>query len=88
MHEINAISAASDALIAIIVSFLLHRSRSGFKRTETIINRLIIFTINTGVLTGICAIMTLICNVAFPGTFIYMIFYILVARGGLLVIST
>lgn len=73
--------AASDAIIAIVLSFYLHTSRSGFKRTDTIINRLIMFTVNTGVLTGICAVLTLITNVAFPNTFIYMIFYIIVARG-------
>lgn len=81
MHAINSLMAISDAAIALVLSFLLHQSRSGFRHTETMINRLIIFTINTGVLTGICAVMTLICNIAFPDTFIYMIFYILVARG-------
>lgn len=81
MHVINALMAASDAIIAIVLSFYLHTSRSGFKRTDTILNRLIMFTINTGVLTGVCAILTLITNIAFPNTFIYMIFYIIVARG-------
>ncbi|KLO15927.1 hypothetical protein SCHPADRAFT_242920 [Schizopora paradoxa] len=80
MHVINSLMAASDAIIAIVLSFYLHTSRSGFKRTDTIINRLIMFTVNTGVLTGICAVLTLITNIAFPNTFIYMIFYIIVAR--------
>jgi len=80
MHVINALMAASDATIAIVLSFLLHTSRSGFRKTDTIINRLIMFTVNTGVLTGVCAVLTLITNIAFPNTFIYMIFYILVAR--------
>ena len=80
MHGINAVSAATDAIIAVALCLLLHSSRSGFRKSERIINRLIIFTVNTGLLTGICAILTLICNIAFPGTFIYMIFYIMVAR--------
>lgn len=80
MHGINAISAASDVAIAIALTFLLHRSRSGFRKSERIINRLILFTVNTGVLTGFCAILTLIFKIAFPNTFIYMVFYILVAR--------
>lgn len=87
MHGINAVSAASDVAIAIALTFLLHRSRSGFRKSERIINRLILFTVNTGVLTGFCAILTLIFKIAFPNTFIYMVFYILVARSTCICLS-
>ena len=57
---VNVLSAASDIGIAFVLIFLLQRSRTGFRRSETIINRLIIFTINTGLLTSMCAVMSLI----------------------------
>jgi len=80
MHGVAGVSAASDVAIALALTVLLHRSRAGFRKPERLVNRLILYTVNTGVLMGICAVLTLICNVAFPGTFIYMVFYLLVAR--------
>ncbi|KAN0097293.1 hypothetical protein V8E55_001739 [Tylopilus felleus] len=38
---INGMSAAGDLLIAVLLSFLLKSSRTGFQRSDTIINRLI-----------------------------------------------
>lgn len=40
--------------------FLLQRSRTGFKRSDGIINRLILFSLNTGLLTGLDAVASLI----------------------------
>ena len=37
-----------------------HSRRTGFRRSEMIINRIIIFTVNTGLLTGLFAIASLI----------------------------
>lgn len=64
-RSINVLGVASDVAIAVTLIFLLQRSRTGFKRSETIINRLILFTINTGLLTSMCAIMSLISVSAF-----------------------
>lgn len=57
---VTALDAASGVLLAGLVIFLLHRNRTGFRRTESMINRLIVLTMNTGLLTSICAVMTLI----------------------------
>jgi len=45
---INALSAVSDVSITGSLVVLLHWSRTGFKRTDTIINQLIMFVVNTG----------------------------------------
>jgi len=58
--SVNALAAAGDVLLAIILSLLLHTSRTGFKGSDTMITMLITFTINTGALTSICAIASLI----------------------------
>lgn len=59
-RSINILGVASDVGIAATLIFLLQRSRTGFRRSETIINRLILFTINTGLLTSMAAAMSLI----------------------------
>ncbi|KAJ7751738.1 hypothetical protein DFH07DRAFT_1061796 [Mycena maculata] len=58
--SINALSTAADIIITSTLCFMLHRSRPASLETETIINRLILFTINTGLLTSLCAVASLI----------------------------
>ncbi|EMD41094.1 hypothetical protein CERSUDRAFT_91852 [Gelatoporia subvermispora B] len=77
---VNALAAAGDVLIAAILCTMLHRSRTGFKRSDTLINKLILFTINTGFLTSVCAVLSLITIVALPNTFIYICFYFTLGR--------
>ncbi|KAG0699869.1 hypothetical protein DFH29DRAFT_990646, partial [Suillus ampliporus] len=77
---VNAVAAAGDVLIAGFLTMLLQRSRTGFRRSDTIINKLIMYTINTGLLTSICAIMSLISITLWPDTFIYVAFYFCLGR--------
>ncbi|THH07520.1 hypothetical protein EW145_g3324 [Phellinidium pouzarii] len=72
----NGLSAASDLVIAAVLIFLLNRSRTGVRRSETMINRLILFTINTGFLTSICALFAVIFVSLYPDEYIYITFYI------------
>ncbi|KII84161.1 hypothetical protein PLICRDRAFT_179836 [Plicaturopsis crispa FD-325 SS-3] len=78
--SINAITAAADVIIAASLVFLLTKSRTGFKRSDTIITRLVVFTVNTGLLTSVCAISSLIAIVASPDTLIYATFYFCIGR--------
>lgn len=59
-RAINVTNAVTDVAIAFALIFLLQRSRTGFKRSDNIINRLILFSLNTGLLTGLDAIGSLI----------------------------
>ncbi|KIM37605.1 hypothetical protein M413DRAFT_448401 [Hebeloma cylindrosporum] len=77
---INALSTTVDITIAASLCFLLHRARTGFKRSDTIINQLIVFVVNTGVLTTACAISSLICLIASPNSLIYATFYFCIGR--------
>ena len=79
-RSINIVNAVADASIAAVLVFLLQKSRTGFRTSETIINRLIIFTVNTGLLTGCTAIVCLIMNIVFPDTFLYILFYLMTSR--------
>ncbi|KAH9481918.1 hypothetical protein JR316_0006448 [Psilocybe cubensis] len=44
-------AAAIDITIASTLSYYLHKKRTGFKQTDKLINRLIKYTINNGILT-------------------------------------
>lgn len=77
---VNAITAASDVLIAACLCFLLQKSRTGFRRSDTMINRLMLFSLNTGLLTSIFAVASLISISVWPNAFIYIGFYFCVGR--------
>lgn len=68
----NAVIATTDLLIAAALVWLLAKNRSTLKRTNSIINRLILYTVASGLITGFCAIATLVTTVIFPDTFIYL----------------
>ncbi|TRM59937.1 hypothetical protein BD626DRAFT_550077 [Schizophyllum amplum] len=57
---INVISAVTDVLISISMILCLQQSKTGFKRSNDILNRLIVFTFNTGLPTSFAAIWSLI----------------------------
>ncbi|KAG6855596.1 hypothetical protein H0H87_000391 [Tephrocybe sp. NHM501043] len=78
--SINALSTAADVIIAASLCYMLHRARTGFKRSDSMINRLMLFVVNTGVLTSLCAIASLISLVASPLTLIYATFYFCIGR--------
>ncbi|CAA7263604.1 unnamed protein product [Cyclocybe aegerita] len=46
---INALSTAVDVAIAASLCIMLHNARTGFRKSDTIITKLIIFVVNTGV---------------------------------------
>ncbi|KAF8235458.1 hypothetical protein L208DRAFT_757835 [Tricholoma matsutake] len=77
---INAVSASADVIIAASLVILLSRARTGFKRSDTIINKLILFVVNTGVLTSCIAIAAFISVLASPNTLIYAPFYFCIGR--------
>ncbi|KAF9450684.1 hypothetical protein P691DRAFT_757922 [Macrolepiota fuliginosa MF-IS2] len=48
---VNALAAAGDLLIATTLCIILHQSRTGFQRSDTMIKKLIVYSVNTGLLT-------------------------------------
>ncbi|KAF8630778.1 hypothetical protein AX15_002728 [Amanita polypyramis BW_CC] len=79
--SLNAVSATIDVVTSASVVVLLHRSRTGLVRSDGMINHLIFFTVNTGVLTSVCAIAALISLIIAPRMLVYSAFYIII--GGL-----
>ncbi|KAI1783577.1 hypothetical protein LXA43DRAFT_1131211 [Ganoderma leucocontextum] len=73
----NGLSVICDVLIAAALTYYLNSKRTGFKRTNSIINRLIIIAVNRGALTAICQACHMITTIAFPGRFIFLPFALL-----------
>ncbi|KAF8149166.1 hypothetical protein B0H34DRAFT_735177 [Crassisporium funariophilum] len=69
-----------DVYIASILIYSLSQSRTGYERSDTVINRLIRTTIQTGALCGTCSIICLVLFLALPDTQIFGMFAIPIAR--------
>ncbi|KAG9317622.1 hypothetical protein JVU11DRAFT_1832 [Chiua virens] len=78
--SINGTTAAGDTVIALILCVLLQRSRTGFQKSNTLINKLIIFSVNTGLLTSVFALASLISISVWPNAFVYTTFYFCMGR--------
>jgi hypothetical protein len=68
----------ADALIAISSCVLLNHSRSGFKSSDSLVNILMLYSINTGTVTSLFEIACLVSYAIWPHTFIFIgIFFII-----------
>ncbi|KAI5121948.1 hypothetical protein M0805_002019 [Coniferiporia weirii] len=75
-----AMIVVTDVAIASVLVYLLYSSRSGFRRTDTVINRLIVYTVNTGLITALCAVAALITSLACPTTFLPDLFLFMIPK--------
>jgi len=62
----------ADVLIASSMCWYLHRKRTGFARTDSIIMTLMLYSINSGLLTSILRIVTIISFAVLPASLICM----------------
>ncbi|KAI0045135.1 hypothetical protein FA95DRAFT_1607948 [Auriscalpium vulgare] len=78
--SINATTVAADLAITGALCCLLHKSRTGIKCSDTMINRMIIFTVTSGLLTSLDSICSLVTIAALPNTYIYITFFFALSR--------
>ncbi|TFK29252.1 hypothetical protein FA15DRAFT_632122 [Coprinopsis marcescibilis] len=78
--SVNIVGVVVDVFIAGALFYFLSRSRTGFKKSDTMISRLILFTVSTGFLTSLCAIGSLVSILAWGQTLIYVAFYFSIGR--------
>lgn len=77
---INSTTALCDIAITLIMIIFLERSKTGFRRSTDMLNRMIIFVFNTGMPTTICAILSFSMVKGEPNTFLYIMFYLIMGR--------
>ncbi|KAI0824492.1 hypothetical protein BC628DRAFT_415230 [Trametes gibbosa] len=68
----STMAVSADILLTIMLTVLLHRSRTGVKRTDTMIDTLIMYSVNTGLLTGLFNLLSLLFAFIRPGELIYI----------------
>ncbi|OSD06474.1 hypothetical protein PYCCODRAFT_1474612 [Trametes coccinea BRFM310] len=72
---LSTVTATTDVLLSATLVTLLVRSRTGSPRSNRLINKLMFYTINTGLMTSFCAVLSLIMVLVSPATSIYVMFY-------------
>ncbi|KAI0357200.1 hypothetical protein OH77DRAFT_141536 [Trametes cingulata] len=70
----------ADAIIAVSQCVLLVRMRTGMERTDSLIAVMMKYSINTGLLTSICAALVLITYATQPMNFVYWAFYFVYSK--------
>ncbi|TBU53549.1 hypothetical protein BD310DRAFT_141448 [Dichomitus squalens] len=79
----TALGAASDAIVTGVLVCALRRSRTGIKRTDNVLEVVILYSMNTGLLTGIVNLLCLygfirpevftFLGIAIPGSRVYTV---------------
>ncbi|PPQ69735.1 hypothetical protein CVT24_001321 [Panaeolus cyanescens] len=80
MYSTFAAGTGSDLCLAIALSHLLYKSRTGFKRTDGLIRVLMMYTVNTGMIVAIDASLGMITYAAMPNNLIFLGFYLLLSK--------
>ncbi|KAG9225230.1 hypothetical protein CCMSSC00406_0007061 [Pleurotus cornucopiae] len=75
-------TVACDLLISASMAYYLnkHRQRSGIRRTENLLEKLIVYVIGIGLLTSIFAIIVFVTWVALPKQLIFLTFHSIISK--------
>ncbi|KAI0668074.1 hypothetical protein C8Q78DRAFT_272278 [Trametes maxima] len=74
------LAAATDVILTGALVFVLLRSRTHTRRSDSVVYTLIIYTINTGLLTSIMSVAAFIFALILPGNMIYATFSVIGAK--------
>ncbi|KAI0086382.1 hypothetical protein BDY19DRAFT_995989 [Irpex rosettiformis] len=81
-----AISACADLLIAISIVYYLNRNRTGFERhflrirSDYIIDTIVLYTIENGLLTSVSVVASLICWLTMPTNLIFLALHFVISK--------
>ncbi|TDL19062.1 hypothetical protein BD410DRAFT_449165 [Rickenella mellea] len=73
-------SATCDVVIAVSLCYFLRKNRTEFPRTNTLISTLMTYSINTGALTNVCALCSVISFGISPTSFIWLSFFWIIGK--------
>ncbi|KAJ3484320.1 hypothetical protein NLI96_g5725 [Meripilus lineatus] len=68
-------AAGADVLMSATLCYYLSRRRSSFRSTQSLLDTLVVFSINAGVFTSTCALACVISYATMPNNFIFQAFY-------------
>ncbi|OCB88691.1 hypothetical protein A7U60_g4165 [Sanghuangporus baumii] len=70
---LNYVVAVADAYIAGVLIWLLWKGRSGIKKTDSLINRLVLYTVSSSLVTAVWEVAAVIGAEVAPHSFIYLL---------------
>lgn len=73
-------AAICDVAIAVVLIYYLYSSRKGFSRSDSIIKKLILFSLTTGLLTSLCAVCSMIALAVAPSKLTYALFFVNITK--------
>ncbi|OBZ66795.1 hypothetical protein A0H81_13091 [Grifola frondosa] len=79
---------SADILLTVLLCVFLNGSRTGLRRTDSVINILILYAIETGLFPSIIEGAGMVAFYVRPGTFIFVAFYIQIANLYLIALLT
>ncbi|GAW10400.1 hypothetical protein LENED_012658 [Lentinula edodes] len=68
-------AAAADVIIAGALCFYLSKSRTGFKKTDSLISTLIVYSLTTGLITSFIGIVIVVTFATMPNDYIWLAFF-------------
>ncbi|KAI8980116.1 hypothetical protein BD414DRAFT_538500 [Trametes punicea] len=77
---LSTMSASTDVLLCAALVILLSRSRTGTAGANRLINRLVLYSVHTGLLTSVNAVMSVIMVLAVPTSSLFVMFYYIGAQ--------
>ncbi|KDR78675.1 hypothetical protein GALMADRAFT_137695 [Galerina marginata CBS 339.88] len=80
-------SVLADGFITASLCTLLYQNRTGFKSTDSLVNTLMLYSINTGLLTSICATACFVTFAIWPHQFVFIGIYFTLGKRKLYVNS-
>ncbi|KZT25416.1 hypothetical protein NEOLEDRAFT_1133797 [Neolentinus lepideus HHB14362 ss-1] len=75
-----ALGVTTDAVTAIALCYFLGRLKTGYSNSDSLVNSLSLYAVNTGLLTSAFSLATLILYNTMPDNFIFMGFYFVVSK--------
>ncbi|KIP07803.1 hypothetical protein PHLGIDRAFT_127401 [Phlebiopsis gigantea 11061_1 CR5-6] len=75
-----SISASVDVITAVSLCFYLQKRRTGFSSMDHIIDSIMVYTVETGMLTSIATIASFICWLTMPQNFIFLAFHFCITK--------
>ncbi|OCH92386.1 hypothetical protein OBBRIDRAFT_456773 [Obba rivulosa] len=80
MFSGSAAEIFGDSVIAIVMTRLLKRFRTGLASSDSIVQTFIVYSVNTGALTVLCISLSLITAFALPHSFVSLALYLIVGK--------
>ncbi|KJA25048.1 hypothetical protein HYPSUDRAFT_434943 [Hypholoma sublateritium FD-334 SS-4] len=73
-------SIVVDGLITVSLCMLLEGIRTGYRSMDSLVNTLMLYSINTGLLTSLCATACFVTFAIWPHQFVFMGFYFVLSK--------